>query len=112
MSARVVGALARASWHQAKSYRLSLVMQTGGLLFMVVPLFFISTALQSTMAGTIAAESDQYFSFLLVGSAIWAAGLAPADMGSDAIFPSFVVNHLPAGLALCRRQRRRIDWLH
>jgi SSS family transporter len=41
----------------------------------------------------------QFTLFLLVGSAIWAAGLAPADMGSDAIFPSFVVHHLPAGLA-------------
>ena len=41
----------------------------------------------------------QFTLFLLVGSAIWAAGLAPAEMGSDAIFPSFVVNHLPAGLA-------------
>ena len=41
----------------------------------------------------------QFSLFLLVGSAIWAAGLAPADMSSDAVFPSFVVNHLPAGLA-------------
>ena len=69
MSARVFGALTRASWFQARSYRLSLAMQVGGMLFMVVPLYFISNALQSTMAGTIAAESEQYFSFLLVGSA-------------------------------------------
>lgn len=68
MRARVVGAMTRASWHQAKSYRLSLVMQTGGILFMVVPMYFIANALQSTMAGTIGAESEQYFSFLLVGS--------------------------------------------
>ena len=69
MITRVIGALTRASWHQAKSYRLSLALQTVGMLFMVVPLYFITNALQSTMAGTIAAESEQYFSFLLVGSA-------------------------------------------
>ena len=33
------------------------------------------------------------------GSAIWAAGLAPADMPGDQLFPRFVVEHLPAGLA-------------
>ncbi|MDQ3138295.1 MAG: sodium:solute symporter [Gemmatimonadota bacterium] len=41
----------------------------------------------------------QFTLFLLVGSAIWAAGLAPADTPSDQLFPAFVVNHLPAGLA-------------
>jgi SSS family solute:Na+ symporter len=41
----------------------------------------------------------QFSLFLVVGSAIWAAGLAPAEMGSDNIFPSFVLNHLPTGLA-------------
>src|SRR5262245_20018510 len=37
--------------------------------------------------------------FLLVGVAIWAAGFAPADLPSDQLFPAFVVQHLPAGLA-------------
>ena len=41
----------------------------------------------------------QFTLFLLVGSAIWAAGLAPAAMPSDQLFPAFVVDHLPAGLA-------------
>lgn len=41
----------------------------------------------------------QFSLFLLVGSAIWAAGLAPAETASDQLFPAFVVNHLPAGLA-------------
>ena len=41
----------------------------------------------------------QFTLFLLVGSAIWAAGLAPADTPSDQLFPAFVVDHLPAGLA-------------
>ena len=68
MTARAIGALTRASWYQAKSYRLSLVMQVSGLLFTVIPIYFIANALQPTMAGTISAESEEYFSFMLVGS--------------------------------------------
>lgn len=41
----------------------------------------------------------QFALFLMVGSAIWAAGLAPDAMRSDEIFPRFILNHLPTGLA-------------
>src|SRR6185312_12558518 len=41
----------------------------------------------------------QFALFLLVGSAIWAAGLAPSTMPGDELFPSFVLHHLPVGLA-------------
>jgi SSS family solute:Na+ symporter len=41
----------------------------------------------------------QFTLFLLVGSAIWAAGLAPAEIPGDQLFPKFIVEHLPAGLA-------------
>jgi Na+/proline symporter len=41
----------------------------------------------------------QFALFLLVGSAIWAAGLAREGVPGDQLFPSFVVNHLPTGLA-------------
>jgi solute:Na+ symporter, SSS family len=41
----------------------------------------------------------QFTLFLLVGSAIWAAGLAPAEIPGDQLFPKFVVEHLPVGLA-------------
>ena len=40
----------------------------------------------------------QFTLFLLVGSAIWAAGLAPASTPSDHLFPMFIVDHLPLGL--------------
>jgi Na+/proline symporter len=40
----------------------------------------------------------QFALFLLVGSAIWAAGLATASTPSDHLFPMFVVDHLPVGL--------------
>ncbi len=68
MSASAVGALTRASWYQARSYRLSLFMQVAGILLTVVPIYFIAHALQTTMVGAIARESDQYFSFVLAGS--------------------------------------------
>jgi SSS family transporter len=41
----------------------------------------------------------QFTLFLLVGVALWAAGLAPAKVPGDQLFPSFVVHHLPTGLA-------------
>jgi SSS family transporter len=39
----------------------------------------------------------QFLLFLLVGSAIWAAGLAPEGTLPDAIFPTFIVERMPAG---------------
>lgn len=41
----------------------------------------------------------QFLLFLLVGSAIWAAGLAPEGMSADTIFPQFIIDHLPSGIA-------------
>jgi SSS family transporter len=39
----------------------------------------------------------QFLLFLMVGSAIWAAGLAPDGVAPDAIFPRFILDHLPTG---------------
>ncbi|HET9605283.1 MAG TPA: sodium:solute symporter [Gemmatimonadales bacterium] len=41
----------------------------------------------------------QFLLFLLVGSAIWAAGFAPDNVQGDTIFPRFIIEHLPSGLA-------------
>ena len=41
----------------------------------------------------------QFLLFLLVGSAIWAAGFAGTDIPADKVFPQFVIEHLPVGLA-------------
>ncbi len=41
----------------------------------------------------------QFALFLLVGVAIWAAGRAPEGMAGDAIFPTFILEQLPAGLS-------------
>lgn len=40
----------------------------------------------------------QFALFLLVGSAIWAAGFAPEALPSDEIFSRFIIDHLPVGL--------------
>jgi SSS family transporter len=40
----------------------------------------------------------QFLLFLLVGSAIWAAGLAPEGMPPDTVFPTFMVTHFPTGV--------------
>jgi SSS family transporter len=41
----------------------------------------------------------QFALFLLVGTAMWAAGAAPDGEPGDRIFSSFIIDHLPAGLA-------------
>lgn len=41
----------------------------------------------------------QFALFLLIGIAIWSAGLAPDDVPGDQLFPRFVVAHLPHGFA-------------
>jgi SSS family transporter len=41
----------------------------------------------------------QFLLFLMVGIAIWAAQLAPAELAADEIFPRFIVEQLPTGLA-------------
>jgi SSS family transporter len=41
----------------------------------------------------------QFALFLLVGTSLWLAGAAPEGVRGDAIYPGFVVQHLPAGLA-------------
>jgi SSS family solute:Na+ symporter len=41
----------------------------------------------------------QFALFLALGTALWAAGQAPADLPGDQLFPRFIVQHLPVGLA-------------
>ena len=62
-------ALIRASWLAAASYRLGLIFSIGSLVIGVVPIFFVSNALQPTMADVIRGQGQQYFAFLVVGLA-------------------------------------------
>jgi Na+/proline symporter len=41
----------------------------------------------------------QFALFLLVGTALWLAGADRPGMAADAIYPTFVVEHLPPGIA-------------
>lgn len=54
---------------------------------------------QRALIGSGVVVIAQFALFLLVGTAIWAAGLAPGEMNGDAVFSSFVVHQLPAGLS-------------
>ena len=62
-----VWALVRANWLAASSYRLGFVFSFGSLIVSVVPIFFITGALQSTMANVIRGQGGQYFAFLVLG---------------------------------------------
>src|SRR5690242_10031945 len=65
---REIGAMIRAAWLAEASYRLNMLFSLASLLTMVVPLYYVANALQSTMATRISAESSQYFAFVLVGA--------------------------------------------
>src|SRR4051812_39761456 len=62
-----VWALIRSNWLAASSYKLGFVFSFGSLVVSVVPIFFITRALQTTMAGVIKGQGDQHFAFLVVG---------------------------------------------
>jgi Na+/proline symporter len=54
---------------------------------------------QSALVGSGIVVILQFLLFLLVGSAIWASGHATETLGADQIFPRFIIDQLPAGLA-------------
>lgn len=62
-------AFLRASWRTTASYRFRLAVSVGGLLFTVVPLFFIAGAVQPIMEESIRAQGGEAFGFLLIGIA-------------------------------------------
>jgi ABC-2 type transport system permease protein len=65
-----VAALIRAGWLAATSYRLGVIMSFGALILGVVPVFFVTRALQPAMAGVIAGEGDQFFAFIIIGMTV------------------------------------------
>jgi ABC-type multidrug transport system permease subunit len=80
-----VGALVRANWQAAASYRLSMILSLASLAVALVPLFFIARALDPLMAESIATEGGDYFGFLLVGMIVFS-------------FLTTAVNTLPSAL--------------
>ena len=74
-----VAALVRAGWLAATSYRLGVVMSFGALILGVIPVFFVTRALQPTMAGVIAGEGDQFFAFIILGMTVLTVVSAALD---------------------------------
>ena len=57
------------------------------------------TSARKALIGSGVLVIAQFALFLLVGVLIWAAGAVDESLQSDRIFPQFVVDHLPVGLA-------------
>lgn len=60
-------ALIRARWLAVASYRMQMAFSVIGLLVSVVPIYFVSRALQPMVATSIRNEGQEYFAFLIVG---------------------------------------------
>jgi ABC-2 type transport system permease protein len=67
MRVHKVWALIRSSWLAASSYKLGIVFSFGAMIVSIVPIFFITNALQTTMANVIKGQGDQFFAFIVVG---------------------------------------------
>jgi ABC-2 type transport system permease protein len=61
-------ALIRSAWLTAASYRMAMFISLFGLVFVLLPLYFIAGALQPTMQHTISTEARQYFGFVVLGA--------------------------------------------
>jgi ABC-2 type transport system permease protein len=60
-------AMMRASWQVASSYKLNMVWSLVGLLASVIPVYFVTNALQPMMANKIQGQGSEFFAFVLVG---------------------------------------------
>jgi ABC-2 type transport system permease protein len=60
-------ALIRANWLTALSYRLETFFSVVGLFLAVIPLYFVSRALQPLMSDVIQSQAPEYFGFLIIG---------------------------------------------
>jgi ABC-2 type transport system permease protein len=89
---REVLALARASWLAASSYRLGLVISIAGMAVSFVPMYFVANAIQPLVADSIADQSDQYFSFLVVG-----VGMLSLITATAATLPGAISGSISSG---------------
>jgi ABC-2 type transport system permease protein len=64
-------ALTRAAWLTVLSYRLQMVFTVLALAGSVVPLYFVSHAIQPIIADSIRLEGGEYFGFLVVGLVLY-----------------------------------------
>ena len=64
---REILALTRAQWLSQTSYRLQTILSFVSIIVSVIPLYFVSDALQPVMENAIRDEGGQYFGFLVIG---------------------------------------------
>lgn len=76
---RATIALVRAAWLTAASYRLNLVLSCLGAAATVVPVYYVATALQGTMAHAIRGEAAGYFGFVVLGLVCYNLAVAAAN---------------------------------
>ena len=81
-------ALMRAQWLTIASYRLQMLFSIAGLLVSVVPIYFVSHALQPMMATSIKNQGEEYFAFVVIGLIAYAfistaTGALHASFSSD-----------------------------
>ena len=67
---RTIWAMVRASAISAASYKLALLVSVVGMFASIVPLYFVSNALQGVMASKIVGQGTQYFAFVLIGTVV------------------------------------------
>ncbi len=92
-------ALLRASWMTATSYRLAMILSVVGLAATIVPVYFVSSALQPMMAERIATEGRQYFSFVLIGMIVLSFVGASISTPASAVGSGIATGTLEALLA-------------
>jgi ABC-2 type transport system permease protein len=68
---RKVGALLRAGFLTATSYRMNILMTVSLVAFQVVPTYYIGRTLQPFMAPSISGEGSDFFTFLIIGTAAY-----------------------------------------
>ena len=84
---RRILALTRATWLTAVSYRMGMVFSILALVVTVIPVYFVSQALQPVVAESIRNEGGNYFAFLVLGLVsmtfvLAAVGAFPARLSS------------------------------
>lgn len=78
-------ALARVGWLSATSYRVATLLQFVGVLATIVPVYFVSQAVQDVAAESIRNEGGAYFAFIVVGIASTYVIAAAASAASSAV---------------------------
>lgn len=84
---REIGAMVRAQWRIALSYRTRMLLSLASVLVGVIPVFFVARAVQPLLAGALVDQGGQLFSFIVVGTIAMlflgsAIGTMPTAVGS------------------------------